>query len=295
MIETCSQLNIIVSKYIGNISPFRYTNISKGVLSMHISFIGLGNMASALVRGIAKQHDDASFITGYNRTHTKAAALAQETGIIATTSIAEAAEANIIFLGVKPYQLADIAKQLRPHLTPDQLLISMAAGKDLATLQQLFEHEAFMRIMPNVNAAVGHSTTSYTVTSAVTTEQRDTAVTLLEATGSMIALEEKQFANFSAIAGASPAFHYMYIDAIARAAVKEGMPKAIALQIAADAVLGSAKMILQSNDHPIDLVDQVCSPGGTTIEGVMALKQHGFEHAVHEAVHAVVQKDQQLK
>ena len=111
----------------------------------------------------------------------------------------------------------------------------------------------------------------------------------------LIALEEKQFANFSAIAGASPAFHYMYIDAIARAAVKEGMPKAVALQIAADAVLGSAKMILESQHHPIDLVDQVCSPGGTTIEGVIALKANGFEHAVHEAVHAVVQKDHQLK
>lgn len=262
---------------------------------MHISFIGIGNMASAIIRGIANQHNDASFITGYNRTNKKAQDLATETGITATDSIVEATKADIIFLGVKPYQLEEIAESIRPYLTADKLLVSMAAGKDLATLQQLFNHEAIMRIMPNVNAAVGHSTTSYAVTESVTPAQIDAAVSLLTATGSMIALEEKQFANFSAIAGASPAFHYMYIDAIARAAVKEGMPKAVALQIAADAVIGSAKMILESQHHPIDLVDQVCSPGGTTIEGVMALKANGFEHAVHEAVHAVVQKDHQLK
>lgn len=258
---------------------------------MKISFIGLGNMASAIVRGIAAAHDDASFMIGYNRTTTKTDALAAETGITAATTIEQAAQADIVFLGVKPQQLHEIAAQLRPHLRNEQLVVSMAAGKDLNALQALFGHDAFMRIMPNVNAAVGHSTTSYAVSDAVTTAQQLQAVTLLEATGSMIALPEEQFAIFSAIAGAAPAFHYLYMDAIARAAVKEGMAKPIALQIAADAVLGSAKMVLESQTHPIELVDQVCSPGGTTIEGVMTLKAHSFEHAVHEAVHAVIEKD----
>lgn len=260
-----------------------------------ISFIGLGNMASAIVRGIANAHDDASFIIGYNRTTTKTEALAAETGITAATTVEQAAQADIIFLGVKPQQLQEIATQLQPYLKKEQLLVSMAAGKDIPALQALFAHEAIMRIMPNVNAAVGHSTTSYAVSHAVTNTQQQQAVTLLEATGSMIALPEEQFAIFSAIAGAAPAFHYLYIDAIARAAVKEGMAKPVALQIAADAVLGSAKMVLESAAHPIELVDQVCSPGGTTIEGVMTLKAQSFEHAVHEAVHAVIEKDRTFK
>lgn len=258
---------------------------------MTISFIGLGNMASAIVRGIASAHDDATFITGYNRTTSKTTALATDTGITVATSLTQAAAADIIFLGVKPQQLDDIAVQLQPYLKPSQLLISMAAGKDIAALQTMFAHEAIMRIMPNVNAAVGHSTTSYAVSSAVTDAQQTQAIALLEATGSMIALPEEQFAIFSAIAGAAPAFHYVYIDALARAAVKEGMAKPLALQIAADAVLGSAKMVLESHTHPIELVDQVCSPGGTTIEGVMTLKAQSFEHAIHEAVHAVIEKD----
>jgi len=257
---------------------------------MTISFIGLGNMASAIVRGIASAHD-ATCITGYNRTTSKATALATDTGITVATSLAQAAEADIIVLGVKPQQLDDLAIQLRPYLKRSQLLISMAAGKDIAALQTMFAHDAIMRIMPNVNAAVGHSTTSYAVSSEVTDAQKTQALTLLEATGSMIALPEEQFAIFSAIAGAAPAFHYVYIDALARAAVKEGMAKPLALKIAADAVLGSAKMVLESSTHPIELVDQVCSPGGTTIEGVMTLKAQSFEHAIHEAVHAVIEKD----
>lgn len=107
-------------------------------------------------------------------------------------------------------------------------------------------------------------------------------------------IEEKIFSIYSAIGGCSPAFAYMFIDSLARAAVKNGMPKAQALEVAAGAVMGSAKMILQSSEHPWELVDQVCSPGGTTIEGVAALQSEGFESIVGKAVEAAYHKDKSL-
>lgn len=263
---------------------------------MSYSFIGLGNMASAIIRGIvASDSTNATKIIGFNRTITKSKQLAAETAIRVASTLEETLEADLLFIGVKPHQIEELAPTLKGQLKPHQLIISMAAGTSIETLQRLFDHPHIMRIMPNVNAAVHHSTTAYAVAEEVSATQKDAAVQLLQATGSMIELEEDQFGIFSSIAGASPAFHYLYIDAIARAAVKEGMPKNIALQIAADAVLGSAKMVLESQTHPIELVDQVCSPGGTTIEGVMALKANQFEHAVHEAVHAVIEKDQSFQ
>ena len=112
--------------------------------------------------------------------------------------------------------------------------------------------------------------------------------------GSAVELPEEQFSIFSAIAGASPAFSYMYIDALARAAVRGGLPKDKALEIAASSVYGSAKMILESREHPFALIDQVSSPGGITIEGVCTLQENGFESAVHKAVAASAMKDRNL-
>ena len=118
---------------------------------------------------------------------------------------------------------------------------------------------------------------------------------MFETVGSIIKFPEAQFSIFTTIGCSSPAFTYLYIDTLARAAVREGMPKQQALEIAASAVLGSAQMVLASAEHPMTLVDQVCSPAGTTIQGITTLQAHGFEAAIHEAVAAVVQRDQQLR
>ena len=117
---------------------------------------------------------------------------------------------------------------------------------------------------------------------------------LLSSFGTAVEIKEDLFSVFSAIAGCSPAFSYMYIDSLARGAVKNGMMRDTALKIAAQAVLGSAKMILESDEHPWTLVDRVCSPGGTTIEGVTSLKEDGFEAAVMNAVQASFDKDKKM-
>ena len=113
--------------------------------------------------------------------------------------------------------------------------------------------------------------------------------------GSITEIPEGQFSIFGVIAGSSPAFAYLYIDSLARAAVKAGMPKDKALQIAAQTVFGSAKMVMESEEHPWKLVDMVCSPGGTTIEGICSLEENGFETAVHKAFDAVLAKDKLIR
>jgi pyrroline-5-carboxylate reductase len=174
-------------------------------------------------------------------------------------------------------------------------VISVAAGRTLAFLEDgLGPDLPIARVMPNINAKVGASTSAFAVNSRCAESHKSIVQALFSTVGAIIELPEEQFSIFTAIAGSSPAFSYMYIDALARAAVRGGLSRDKALEIAASAVYGSAKMILESREHPFTLIDQVSSPGGTTIEGICALQEHGFESAVHKAVAATALKDKNL-
>ena len=148
--------------------------------------------------------------------------------------------------------------------------------------------------MPNINAAVGEAVSAFCGNKNATEKDLAFAENMCKSFGTAVSLPEKHFPLFGVIGGSSPAFAYMFIDSLARAAVKNGMPKNQALEICAQAVLGSAKMILESKEHPMELADKVCSPGGTTIEGVLSLRENGFEAAVARAVQAAVEKDKLL-
>ena len=191
--------------------------------------------------------------------------------------------------------LPDVLPEVKNYLQEKHMIVSIAAGKNLNYFQgYLSESTPIIRVMPNINALIGASTSCYTANEQVTDSQLRLITTLFETIGTIIEVPEHLFSIFTTIGGASPAFTYMYIDALARAAVREGMPKNMALDIAANAVLGSAKMILQSKEHPWALVDQVCSPGGTTIQGVSSLQSNHFETTIHDAVAAVTDKDRSL-
>lgn len=264
---------------------------------MKYGFIGLGNMTTAIIKGMCNSGDfDSSYIYGYNRTKSKTTKLATSYGIQATTSIEELmVNCDVIILGVKPQMLPDVLPEVKNHLQEKHMIVSIAAGKNLNYFQgYLSESTPIIRVMPNINALIGASTSCYTSNEQVTDSQLRLITTLFETIGTIIEVPEHLFSIFTTIGGASPAFTYMYIDALARAAVREGMPKNMALDIAANAVLGSAKMILQSKEHPWALVDQVCSPGGTTIQGVSSLQSNHFETTIHDAVAAVTDKDRSL-
>lgn len=266
---------------------------------MKIGFIGCGNMGGAILQGILQGGTSAADI--YVADH-NADALQQKlgnTGVqICNTNIQVAELCDAVFLAVKPNVLATVLVEIDPILTKRTtlpLLISIAAGKTTAYLEeQLTVACPVVRVMPNINALVGEAISAVCAGKNATADQANTVCDLMACTGKVLELDEGMFPLFGVLGGCSPAFVYMFIDALARAGVKHGMRKDQALQIATQSVLGSAKMIAEGSEHPWELVDRVCSPGGTTIEGVLSLKADGLETAVQNAVDAAVEKDSKL-
>lgn len=264
---------------------------------MKYGFIGLGNMATAIIKGMVKNSIAAEDILCYNRTASKADALSIELGVVSKSTIGELAESSdAIILATTPQSFPEVIPQLKPYLNANRPVISIAAGRDIAYLKaNLGENIPVIRVMPNVNAKVCASTTCFTPSADVSEEQKDIVRRIFGAVGSVIELTEDEFVAFKAIAGCGVAFVYMYIDAVARAGVKYGLSKQKALSIAASTVMGSAKLVDESGEHPFALIDQVTTPGGTTIEGILSLQANGFEHAIHEAMRAVIEKDKELQ
>lgn len=263
-----------------------------------LGFIGTGNMATAIIKGVLssgmlKGEDIAVFDIAED----KSEALADVYGVKVLASEKEiAAKCDKVVLSVKPNifpsllgEIGSVLKESKP------LIISIAAGKTIEFISECLDYEArIIRVMPNINAKVGAAVSAYCGNENTSDSDLSFVKELCESFGIAVNISENLFSIYSAIGGCSPAFAYMFIDSLARAAVKNGMTKAQALEVAAGAVLGSAKMILQSGEHPWALVDQVCSPGGTTIEGVAALQGEGFESIVGKAVEAAYNKDKSL-
>ncbi len=263
-----------------------------------VGFIGCGNMASAIIRGMLSS----GFLEGgsigvFDVLTEKTEAFAKEQGIRFFSSEAELIEnCRAVVLAVKPNVFPLLLSKVGSALEKnDPLIISIAAGKTTDEISSLLPYAPrVIRIMPNINAKVCAAISAYCGNERATDEDLSFVEGFCGSFGKGIAIEEKLFSIYSAIGGCSPAFVYMFIDSLARGAVKNGMTKAAALEVAAQAVLGSAKMILESEEHPWKLVDAVCSPGGTTIEGVAALQNDGFEASVIKAVEASYNKDKRL-
>ena len=264
---------------------------------MKIGFIGAGNMAGAIIRGMVSGGFRGSDILVFDTDSAKMVALFEECGVTICSSGAEAAElADAVVLAVKPQVFPKVLPELSPALHRHRpLVISIAAGKTLEAIESMLGSGlAVVRVMPNIAAEVGEAMSAYCGNSLVEEDDRSVVRLIFEAVGEVMELDEKLFSVFSAIAGCSPAFTLLYVDALAQAGVKYGLPKAAALKIASQAVLGTTRLLQESGDHPRVLADQVCSPGGTTIEGVCALQREGFEAAVLAAVDASLEKDQKL-
>ena len=201
-----------------------------------------------------------------------------------------------VVLAVKPNMITSVLNEINMELEEyDTVLVSIAAGKTIGFIRDNLSHDnKIVRIMPNINAKVAAACSAYCTSDKVADEEKKEIEKIFGAVGEIMELPESSFPLFGVLAGCSPAFVYMFIDALARAGVKNGMKKDIALKIAAQSVMGSAKMILESDTHPFELIDQVCSPGGTTIEGVTSLQADGFEAAIHNAVDKAVEKDNKL-
>ncbi len=265
---------------------------------MKIGFIGCGNMASAIIKGITKSKAVAADeIWVYDTSPAAIENAVARYGITACNGANEVVEnSDYTILAVKPNTLTPVLNTINIKLQEkDTVLVSIAAGKTISFIRDNLSHDnKIVRVMPNINAKVGAACCAYCANTLVTDNEKKQIEKIFGAIGEISELPESSFPIFGVIAGCGPAFAYLFTDALARAGVKNGLSKEKALEIAARTVEGSAKMILESGTHPFELIDQVCSPGGTTIEGVASLQADGFESAVHRAVDRALDKDKKL-
>ena len=260
-----------------------------------IGFIGTGNMGGAIATAVAGQGAELLLA---NRTPEKAQALAEQLGARVVKNPEAAGESDLLFLGVKPQMmegmLRDIAPVLRTRETPF-VLVTMAAGLTCESIRDMVGGDyPVIRIMPNTPCAIGRGVVQY-CSLGVGEEELEEFAALMAPAGLIDRVDEKLIDAASALSGCGPAFAYLFMEALADGAVACGLPRDKAMVYAAQMVAGSAEMVLQSGKHPGALKDAVCSPGGTTIQGVRALEEGGFRAAAMNAVIAAYEKTLALK
>ena len=255
---------------------------------MKLGFIGAGNMAQAMIGGIlAKGIVKKDEIIASAATQKTIDKVSEEFGVNVTLDNTEVAKADIVFLAVKPVYYQEVIDEIKSVVNENQIIISVAAGKSVEWVENAFGGEKkIVRIMPNTPAICPNKN--------VSDEEKKVVSELLSSFGIAQFINENIMDAVIAVSGSSPAYVFMFIEAMADAAVAEGMPRAQAYQFAAQSVLGSAKMVLETGKHPGELKDMVCSPAGTTIEAVKVLEEKGFRSSVIEAMSACADKSRNM-
>ena len=260
-------------------------------------FIGTGNMGYAILKGLLKIYSqDELMITDANKD--KRQQVSQETGVAAAEDNETLAKSvKYIVLAVKPQYYGAVLKDIAPVVTKEQVIISIAPGITIDDLKrELGDDKRIVRAMPNTPALIGEGMTGVCYDRQLFTEEEEKEIhTFFSSFGKMRIVEERLINAVVCVSGSSPAYVYMFIEALADSAVKYGLPRDTAYEMAAQAVAGSAKMVLETGKHPGELKDAVCSPGGTTIAAVSALEEAGFRSAVIKAADACFEKCNSLK
>lgn len=258
-------------------------------------FIGCGNMGGALARALAKTVDGSSILLA-NRTAAKAEALAAEIGATVATANEIAASCDVIVMGVKPQQLAEVFEGIRGELAAREsrfVIVTMAAGTSMARIRELAGAYPIIRIMPNLNAQIGQGTTLI-CSDGATDEEFQGFMDDMAASGSFVVVDEADIDAGSAISGCGPAFVALFADALADGGVEAGLSRDVALDLALQTIQGTAALLLETGQNPGDLAVAVCSPGGTTIEGVHALEDGAFHDTAASAVTAAYKRALEL-
>ena len=254
---------------------------------MKLGFIGTGNMAGAIMGGVIKSNVfKPEEIIGADLFAPGREKVKELYGINVTDSNKEVIEkSEVVIFSVKPQFYADVIQEVKDQVRPEQLIITIAPGKTLAWLAEQFGKDVkIVRTMPNTPAMVGEGMTAVCPNEHLTEDEIAYVKSLLESFSRAEIVPERLMDVVTAVSGSSPAYVFMLIEAMADAAVSGGMPRKQAYQFAAQAVLGSAKMVLDTGKHPGELKDMVCSPAGTTIEAVRTLEELGFRSSIIEAM-----------
>lgn len=262
-----------------------------------LGFIGGGNMGSAMLGGIIKagllKSED---ITVADLSQAALDKVKEAHGVNVTTDSADVIKnCDTFIIALKPHIVAPALKPLAELVREDQLIISIAAGKQICQLEEIFgSDKKIVRIMPNTPALVGEGMAGICSNKNVSAEELDEVKKIFESFGEAEIVTEKLIDAVTGVSGSGPAYVFMFIEAMADAAVLEGMPRPQAYKFAAQTVLGSAKMVMETGMHPGALKDMVCSPAGTTIEAVKVLEEKGLRAAVIEAIHECTKKSIEL-
>ncbi|MGR3763340.1 pyrroline-5-carboxylate reductase [Rossellomorea sp. NS-SX7] len=262
-----------------------------------IGFIGCGNMAQAILGGILKAGivDKHAVMTSAKSEATRKK-VAEEFHVECTSdNLAVAAFSDILFLSIKPDQYKQIISEVKDRVKEDVIVVTIAAGITLEWMEAQFgKRIKLVRTMPNTPSLVGEGMTAYCVNQHLTDEELEEASVILGSFGKAQQVEESLMDAIPAVSGSSPAYVFMFIEALADGAVLQGVPRNQAYEMAAQAVLGAAKMVLDTGKHPGELKDAVCSPGGATIEAVAALEKNGFKGTILTAMEACGRKTKSL-
>ncbi len=259
--------------------------------------IGCGNMAQAIIKGMTeKKIVEPSEMIVSRRNKEKLLPVQETYGINITTDNNEVVKkSDIILLAVKPQMLEGVIEEIKENIDETKLLITIAAGKTMKWYEEQFGKTIrLVRCMPNTPAFVSEGCTGFCVNQFVTAEDKEKVLKIFNSLGLAIEVTENMMDVVVGVSGSSPAYVFMFMEAMADAAVLSGMPRKQAYQFVAQAVLGSAKLMLQTGKHPGELKDMVCSPGGTTIEAVKILEEEGLRGVVMDATLGCIEKSKSL-
>jgi len=266
-------------------------------MDRNVGFIGTGNMGTAMLRSLVESGlVDASRLYIFDVDREKTGKIRKETGVNVTAGSGEAVDkSDIVILAVKPNAIKQALESCKKNFDASKILVSIAVGVPIKFYKEILGSDRkVIRAMPNTPALVREGMTLVSPDDLVGAEELQAVKKLFKCLGRVEELEEKLMSEVTALTGSSPAYVHMFIEAMADAAVLSGIPREMAYRLAAQAVLGSAKMVLDTGKHPGELKDQVCSPGGTTIEAVYALEKNGFRHAVMEAMNECTKKAREI-
>jgi len=254
-----------------------------------IGFIGMGNMGSAIMKGLLAHGFGVEELLFADVNEAQREKITRETGVKSVSSNIECAgQAMYLVLAIKPQYYDGVLKEIQPAVTKEQVIISIAPGKSIDDLKKaLGQDKRIVRAMPNTPALVGEGMTGVCLhEEEFSEEERRVIGRFFSSFGKMEVVEEQLMDGVVCASGSSPAYVYLLIEALADGAVKCGLPRKKAYEMVAQTVLGSARMVLETGKHPGELKDMVCSPGGTTIAAVEALEQWGFRNALMKATDA---------
>ena len=265
-----------------------------------IGFLGGGNMAEALIRGLVRGgHLEAAQVTASAPRRERLDELVAAYAIATTTSNAEMARAaDILVLSVKPQIMDKVLREIAEHVRKDALVISVAAGVDTETLESALSRSGevvrVVRAMPNVPALVGAGATAISAGAHASSEDLAIARAIFDAVGITVTLDEGQLDAVTGLSGSGPAYIFLILEALADAGVKVGLSRRNAQRLAAQTVMGSAKLLLDTDGHPGQLKDMVTSPGGTAIAGLHTLEQGGLRTTLINAVETATKRSREL-